>query len=122
MAFGKPKAEFEITAKNKSQKAFDQVRGDLGRIKSGVSSILGPVALLGAATGIAIFGRKTLQSADAIGKFADRVGISTNALQEYRHAFELAGVATDETDKGLLTFCQLQRKFEWMIFIKSQMV
>ena len=53
---------------------------------------------------IAAFGRKTLQAADNIGKFADRIGISTRALQKYRFAFDLAGVAQEETDKGLLTF------------------
>ncbi|KKK85918.1 hypothetical protein LCGC14_2768440, partial [marine sediment metagenome] len=45
--------------------------------------------------------KKALNTADAIGKAADAIGISTDALQEYRHAAELSGVATGMLDKSL---------------------
>jgi len=104
MAFGNPKAQIEITAKNKTQTAFRQVTRDLGRMTSGIRGVLGPLALLGASTAFVAFGRNTLKAADDIGKFADRIGITTTALQKYRFAFDLAGVSQEETDKGLLTF------------------
>ncbi|MCH8173477.1 MAG: hypothetical protein IIA70_09265, partial [Proteobacteria bacterium] len=100
----KPKAKFEITAENKTGRAFRQVNSDLSRLAGGVKSVLGPLAILAGTTALVNFGRNALKSADAIGKFADRIGISTRALQEYRHAFKLAGVEQEETDKGLLTF------------------
>ena len=39
--------------------------------------------------------------ADAIGKTADKLGLSTDALQEYRYAAGLSGVATNALDMGL---------------------
>jgi len=47
-------------------------------------------ALVGAVGTAAIAGfvRNTLQQANAIGKFADRIGISTKALQEWRFVFD----------------------------------
>ncbi|HEA30336.1 MAG TPA: hypothetical protein ENH91_10135 [Leeuwenhoekiella sp.] len=62
---------------------------------------------LAAAFGVAAIGRfvqGTLSMADSVGKFADRIGISTDALQEYRLAFDIAGVEQKKLDKGLLEF------------------
>ena len=47
---------------------------------------------------------KTLDTFDAIGKSADRIGITTDALQEYRFALDKAGISQEQTDKGLLEF------------------
>ena len=103
MAFKKG-ANFPITAENKTARAFKQVHSELGRLAGGVRSILGPLALIGGTTAFVSFARSTLQSADAIGKFADRAGVTTNELQKMRHAFDLAGVGVEAIDKGLLNF------------------
>jgi len=49
-------------------------------------------------------GKQTLATADAIGKTADRAGISTKMLQEMHHALELTGVGTDATNQAMLVF------------------
>ena len=46
----------------------------------------------------------SLEFADAIGKTADKLGISTDALQEYRFAAEQTGVAQSALDIGIQRF------------------
>ena len=63
--------------------------------------------VLVAAFGTAVligFAKKSLEAADAIGKFADRAGISTDALQEMKFAFGLAGVGVDKMNNSFITF------------------
>lgn len=69
----------------------------LNSMKVGLIGVFGTAA-------VGAFVRNTLQSADAIGKFSDRIGISTTALQEWRFAFDKAGLSASEVDKGLLNF------------------
>ena len=94
----------EMHKGGKSVRTFGQrSRTQLKETAKSMAKVTAAAALAGGAI-VAAFGRKTLQAADNIGKFADRIGISTRALQKYRFAFDLAGVAQEETDKGLLTF------------------
>jgi hypothetical protein len=56
------------------------------------------------AVGVAGFGylvKKSLETTDALGKFADKIGIGTAELGGLRHAAELTGVATTTLDMGL---------------------
>lgn len=66
-----------------------------------LSRALGPLAL--GAGGVGLFrGLDTaLGDADKIAKVADSVGITTEALQEYRLAAELSGVESGKFDSGL---------------------
>jgi len=50
--------------------------------------------------------KKSLDTADAIGKAADSIGISTDALQEYRHAARISGVETASLDKSIQQFAK----------------
>ncbi len=87
-----------------SVKKFGRVsRADLKKTAGSIAK-MGAAAFAAAAVLAGVFAKKALASADAIGKFSDRIGISTTALQKYRFAFGLAGLAQEETDKGLLTF------------------
>ncbi len=62
-------------------------------------------AVVSAATiALVLLIKKTLDSFDAIGKGADRIGITTDALQEYRFAFDKAGISQETVDKSLLNF------------------
>jgi len=47
---------------------------------------------------------KGLEAADAIGKTADKVGLSTRALQEYQFAARLSGISTDTLNNSLERF------------------
>lgn len=59
-----------------------------------------------AAVGIGTFVKKSLDAADAIGKTADVIGISTDALQEYRHVANLSGVATSLMESSFQAFAK----------------
>jgi len=62
---------------------------------------------LGAVAGVGAMGyliKSSMNTADAIGKAADRIGISTDALQEYRHAAGLAGIDLSVLESGLEAF------------------
>ncbi|MFA7087529.1 MAG: phage tail tape measure C-terminal domain-containing protein, partial [Aliarcobacter sp.] len=48
--------------------------------------------------------KKNLEYADSIAKTADRIGITTKALQEYRYVADRCGVATNKLDSGLEAF------------------
>ena len=62
------------------------------------------------ATGAAVVGlvaatRAAISYADEIGKVADKIGVTTDELQEFRHAAELAaGVTSKQLDMGLQRF------------------
>jgi len=83
-----------IGSARKKMKGFTS---SLGGMKAGLLGVFGAAA-------VGSFVRNTLQQADAIGKFSDRIGISTTALQEWRFAFDKAGLSAAEVDKGLLNF------------------
>jgi len=61
------------------------------------------VAMAGAA-GFALLSNRAIKAGDAIAKTSDRIGISTDTLQEYRHAADLAGVSTEQLDSGFEAF------------------
>jgi len=88
-----------------------------GKFKDGITGPAGKAfasfkraakaAFKAAAVGAVALGlliKKTLDSFDSIGKGADRIGITTDALQEYRFAFDKAGVSQEAVDKSLLNF------------------
>lgn len=55
-------------------------------------------------TALGFFIQRQLAAADAIAKTADRIGISTDALQELRFAAGIAGVSISQLDTGLARF------------------
>ena len=111
-----------LDAKNDTQRAFMQVQGNLKTfqtktqtafLKAGgyakaftsqIFSMQGALAGVAGAAGLGLFIDKSLKAADVIGKTADRIGISTGALQEYRYAAGIAGVETAQLDKGIEKF------------------
>ena len=101
------KLKFDIHAQDKTKRAFSAVTRRLSAIKKSVFSLKG--ALVGAfgvagVVSIARFGKAAIEAADKIAKTADAVGITTDALQEYRHAAELSGVETAKMDKAIMDF------------------
>ena len=96
-------ARVEITGKDKTKQAFSAVQNRLKKMKGSLTSMHGAMALVTSA-GFVAMGKRALDTADKIGKFSDRAGISTKSLQEMHHAFDLAGVSTDAVDQSLITF------------------
>ncbi len=103
MAIGDKSIRFDIEGRNKTTKAFREVNSSMSKLTGAAGKLAG--VLTGAfATGQIVAFNKTIQAADAIGKFADRAGVTTDELQKMRYAFDLAGVGVEAVDKALLTF------------------
>ena len=87
-----------------SMKAVEKASGDLNRQ---FSVLKNAAVALGAALAIRQFVQFTqaaLDTADAVAKAADSIGLSTDALQEYQVAAGLSGVATEKFDAAMQKF------------------
>lgn len=58
----------------------------------------------GAAAAAIAFTKSSLKAADAIGKVAKTAGVSTDTIQEMRHAASLSGIAFGDLDQGMQQF------------------
>jgi len=96
-------ADVHINAKDKTKTAFNSVQGRLKRLKDGLTGLKGAMTLI-TAVGFVTMAKEAAKTADAIGKFADRAGVTTASLQKMRFAFDLAGVGVEAVDKAFLTF------------------
>lgn len=67
-------------------------------------SFQGAIATLIGAGGIGLLVKSSLEAADGIAKTADKVGLGIEALQEYRYAASLAGVAQGTFDMAMQRF------------------
>jgi nucleoside-triphosphatase THEP1 len=73
---------------------MSKLKGAMAGIAAGAAGV----------AGIAYAAKRMLDYADAIGKAADRIGVATESLQEFRYAANLSGVETSKLDKGLEAF------------------
>ena len=96
-------ARVDIVGKDKTKQAFTKVQNRLKLLKGSLVSVKGAMTLVIGA-GFIHMGKEALKSADAIGKFSDRAGVTTAKLQKMRFAFDLAGVGVEAVDKAFLTF------------------
>lgn len=97
--------KIDLTAKDKTGNAFRSLNARLEKTRKVAKSVVGVVAKVGAAAvalgaGFVVATKKALEFADSIAKTADKVGLSTDALQKYRYAADLAGVSNGELDKA----------------------
>lgn len=98
------KSNHVFTAKDNTKSAFRSLRSSFAGAASGAATLkAGLVGVVGVG-GLAYVAKQSLDAADAIGKTADRLGVSTDALQEYRHAADLSGVATSTLEQSLQRF------------------
>lgn len=100
-------AQIDITAKNKTQKAFDSVNRNLTNMRRATNKTVGRVAKIGTAfvaagaAATAAMVKMRMQAIDNLAKTADKLGVTTEALAGFRHAAELSGVSTQVFDKAL---------------------
>jgi len=97
--------KIDLTAKDKTGNAFRSLNARLEKTRKVAKSVVGVVAKVGAAAvalgaGLVVATKKALEFADGIAKTADKVGLSTDALQKYRYAADLAGVSNGDLDKA----------------------
>jgi len=96
-----------ITATNKTDSTFNAINKNVKSVSNNLLSAKGAFAgFLGVAAvnQLTGFAKDSLEFADAIGKTADKLGVSTDALQEYRFAAERSGVASNALDVGIQRF------------------
>jgi len=98
---------------NKADRGLKGVKSSAGGAGKGMAAMAGPagiaaaglavvaVGALAAVAGMAKLIMKTSEYGDEVGKTAVKSGVSTDALQELRHAAELSGASTADLDKAL---------------------
>jgi hypothetical protein len=80
----------------------DRMRAALGGLRTGLLAVGAAAAAGGAA--LAALAKGALESADNLGKSADRIGINTEELQRLQFAADLAGVSQEKLGKTLEVF------------------
>ena len=92
------------TAGGRMERAFARARRGLESLTRSMLSARGAAVALGSATALGLAVKRSIDFADEIAKTADRIGITTDALQEYRFAADLAGVSQANLDSALEAF------------------
>lgn len=100
---GNLRAELTLNSK-KFEKGIDRSKKKLAGLNKGFGALKGALAGILSAGLLVKLTKNALSFADAIGKSAERIGITTDRLQELRFAFDRAGVSAEIVDKGLLNF------------------
>lgn len=100
-------AQIDITAKNKTQKAFDSVNRNLTSLRKSTSQTIARTAKIGTAFAAAAAGaslaivKMRMSAIDNLAKTADKLGVTTEALSGLQHAAELTGVSTETMNMAL---------------------
>ena len=107
----KTQHKIELTALDKTKKAFNSVKSGLGKIKGatlGVTKVLGASALAftGVATAVGLATKQSFDFIDAIGKTSLRTGIAVDSLQSFIIAAQESGSSTEEATKGFEKFAR----------------
>lgn len=88
----------------KSNRYLAKVQQKWSGITNQIFSFRGALAGAASAAAMGYFIKRSLDMGDTIAKTADRIGISTDALQELRYAAEINGVEFDQMDKAVTVF------------------
>jgi len=73
-------------------------------MRRSVFSLRGALTSVIGGGGMLMLAKRSIESADAIGKTADKLGLTTDALQEFRHAAKLSGVEVRTFDMAMQRF------------------
>ncbi len=103
------KYKIELTALDKTKKAFSSVKKGLGAVKSGavgVTKVLGGVTLAfsAVATATTLAAKSSFDYIDAIGKVSLRTGLAVQTIQALEQAAIESGASVEETRKGFEKF------------------
>lgn len=88
----------------RAQGSIARLRRSFGGAARSLAGFQGGFAAVAGATGIGLLVKNSLDAADSLDKTSDKLGIGVEALQEYRFAAQLAGVAQNTFDMGLQRF------------------
>lgn len=95
--------KMEVASKDAS-KGLGTLVDRAKNLKTAAVALTGVLAAGGVAGALFAMTKRAIESAEAIGKTADKLGISTDALQEYRFAAEQAGVSQETFDMAMQRF------------------
>lgn len=95
-----------VQTKAAGAKLADSLGAATGKVNSMIGALtsLQSVAIVGAVAGIAAMTDRAIRSADAIGSMAEKIGVSTDFLQEFRYAAVNVGASVDIADSALERF------------------
>jgi hypothetical protein len=98
------RAQILIRAVDETRAAFDSIKRGLGGLADAAKRVNGMLANLGVAVSVAGLGamvKSALDSADALNKLSQRVGITVESLSTLVPAAELSGVSAQTFETGL---------------------
>lgn len=98
------RAQLLITAVDETRGAFASIKRNLGGLADAAKSVNGLLANLGVALsagGLAAMVKSSLDSADALSKLSQRVGITVESLSTLIPVADLAGVSAEQFEGGL---------------------
>ena len=96
-------AKFKISAEDKTKDALKSASSGLSRLAKS-ATLAGVAAGAAAVGGLALLVKATLPAIDNLGKTADSLGLTTEALISLRQGAQLSGVSVEVLDKALLRF------------------
>jgi len=90
---------------NRIEENFNGMAAGASRFSSAIKKVAARLTILaGAAAGVGLLGKRFLDVADNTANAADRIGITTDLLQELRFAATQTGVSTDKLEISLERF------------------
>lgn len=98
------KLEIILAAKDQAAQVFKGLNNHVVSLSKSLFSFNAILGTVAGTAGLGLLVKNSVEFADAIGDAADRIGISTDALQEYRYAAQLSGVETESLDSNLEKF------------------
>jgi len=93
-----------LAAKDITGQAFTKLQGRMTALTKSVFSLRGATVALAGAAGMSALLKSSLGAADQIGKTADKLGITTDALQTYHFMASQSGLATKTMEMAMQRF------------------
>jgi phage-related minor tail protein len=89
----------------REKSGIDEIGAGFRGVGNALTGILGKVAIIGGAVGVAVAGVFSLVSEfDDLGDKAEAIGVGVDFLAQMRHAAELSGASVEQLDGGLQGF------------------
>jgi hypothetical protein len=88
-------ANYEITAEDRTQKAFQSVQRGLGNLGQAAISLKSALATVVGVGGLLTLTHSAMNAADKIDELSTRLGVSTESLSQYQYVAQLTGVSFD---------------------------
>jgi hypothetical protein len=93
--------KFDIRAEDKTATAFKAVKSKLGSLTGPLFSVKAALAGVLGAAGVGAVAQSVMQSADEIHKLNLKLGVSTEALSQLKHAAGLSGIEFKTMTKAM---------------------